>query len=280
MRWNKRNLARWVVSSLLVVSLLLTMGMHTANAAEQDIFEYDDVPAEHPLFVPGEILVKFHSGVPAGVIGSINAEHGASILKVSPWGFMRVGIPKGRSVTEMVQVYSKNPNVRHAQPNSICQVVMSPNDPLYSLQWHLDNPEYGGINMESAWNLSTGAGVVVAVLDTGVAYENYDEDGDGNYDYWLAPDLANTTFVPGYDFINNDSHPNDDDSHGTHVTGTIAQSTDNNLGVAGVAFDASIMPVKVLGGLGGTAFSVANGIYFAADNGADVINMKIGRAHV
>ena len=276
MIWNRRNLARWVVSTLLVVSLLLTLGMPRANAAEQDIFEYDNVSAGHPLFVPGEILVKFRTGVPDAVIERINAEHGASVLEVSPWGFMRLGIPKGRSVTQMAQVYSKNPNVRHAQPNSICRVVMSPNDFYYYRQWHLDNPEYGGINMESAWDLSTGAGVVVAVLDTGVAYENYDEDGDGNYDYWLAPDLANTTFVPGYDFINNDSHPNDDDSHGTHVTGTIAQSTNNSIGVAGVAFDASIMPVKVLGGGGsGTVFSVVNGIYFAADNGAEVINMSL-----
>jgi len=276
MIWNRRNLARWVVSTLLVVSLLLTMGLPTASASAQGIFENDIVPAEQPLFVPGEILVKFRTGVPDAVIERINAEHGASILQRSPWGFMRLGIPKGRSVNEMVQVYSKNPNVRHAQLNSICQAVMSPNDPYYYLQWHLDNPEYGGINMESAWDLSTGTGVVVAVLDTGVAYENYDQDGDGSYDYWLAPDLANTTFAPGYDFINNDSHPNDDESHGTHVTGTIAQSTNNNLGVSGVTFDASIMPVKVLdAGGGGTAFTVADGIYFAADNGADVINMSL-----
>ena len=64
MKWNKRNLVRWAVSTLLVVSLLLTLGMPTVNAAEQGIFEYDSVPAEHPLFVPGEILVKFQTGIP------------------------------------------------------------------------------------------------------------------------------------------------------------------------------------------------------------------------
>ena len=128
MIWNRRNLARWVVSTLLVVSLLLTMGLPTASASAQGVFENDIVPAEQPFFVPGEILVKFRTGVPDAVIERINAEHGASILQRSPWGFMRLGIPKGRSVNEMVQVYSKNPNVRHAQLNSICQAVMSPND--------------------------------------------------------------------------------------------------------------------------------------------------------
>ena len=108
---------------------------------------------------------------------------------------MRLGIPNGRSISEMVQVYSKNPNVEFAQPNSICQAVWTPDDPLYALQWHLDNAEYGGINMENAWDISTGEGIVVAVLDTGVAFEDYDEDGDGILDYLIAPDLADTTFV-------------------------------------------------------------------------------------
>ena len=108
------------------------------------------------------------------------------------------------------------------------------------------------------------------MVDTGVAYENYQT-------YVQAPDLAGTLFVPGFDFINNDAHANDDNNHGTHVTGTIAQSTNNALGTAGVAFGATIMPVKVLnaGGSGSYA-AVANGIIFAADNGAKVINMSLG----
>ena len=270
MRKKSLRSAKRFISSLLIISLLLVPAGTAAGASGQDIFENDSAPAEGPLFVPGEILVKFNPGVSEEVIERTNGKHGVSILEISPWGFMRLGIPRGRSITDMVGVYSRNPNVEYAQPNSIARAVMTPNDSWYSLQWHLDNDEYGGINIENAWDLSTGVGVVVAVLDTGVAYEN-----DGVYRQ--APDLANTTFVPGYDFINDDDHPNDDNSHGTHVTGTIAQSTDNGLGVAGVAFDASIMPVKVLdAGGSGTAFIVANGIYFAADNGADVINMSLG----
>ena len=262
--------AKRLISSLLVISLLLVPGGTAAGASGQDIFENDGAPAEGPLFVPGEILIKFNPGVPEEVIERINNKHGTSTLEISPWGFMRLGIPRGRSITDMVEVYSRNPNVEYAQPNSIARAVMTPNDLLYSLQWHLDNDEYGGINIENAWDLSTGAGVIVAVLDTGVAYEDYSI-------YLQAPDLTGTTFVAGHDFINKDSHPNDDNSHGTHVAGTIAQSTNNGLGVAGVAFDASIMPVKVLDADGsGTAYTVAEGIRFAAENGADVINMSLG----
>jgi serine protease len=268
--------AKLFVSALIVISLLIAFGGPAAGSSG-NIFEYDNSSSESPLFVPGEILVKFKHGVPDAVIDKLNAKHGTSILQRSPWGYMRISIPKSRSVSETVQTFSRNPNVEYAQPNSICRAVMTPNDSLYSLQWHLDNDEYGGINMENAWDLSTGAGVVVAVLDTGVAYENYDENGDGSLDYWQAPDLAGTAFVAGYDFINNDIHANDDESHGTHVAGTIAQSTNNGLGAAGVAYNTAIMPVKVLDSEGsGTAYALADGINFAADNGADVINMSLG----
>ena len=85
--------------------------------------------------------------------------------------------------------------------------------------------------------------------------------------------------MPGYDFINNDEHANDDDGHGTHVTGTLAQSTNNALGTAGIAFNCSIMPVKVLSKRGvGSYADIADGIYFAVDNGADIINMSLGGA--
>lgn len=140
-----------------------------------------------------------------------------------------------------------------------------PNDPHYGFQWHLDQ-----IGMPEAWTQNRGAGVVVAVIDTGVAYRS--EGG-----FMQAPDLANTRFVDGYDFVHNDAFPDDEHGHGTHVSGTIAQSTNNGVGVAGVAPEAAIMPLKVLdangsGGWGG----IAAAIRYAADNGADVINMSLG----
>ena len=140
-----------------------------------------------------------------------------------------------------------------------------PNDPYYGYQWHLDQ-----IGMPEAWTHQRGEGVIVAVIDTGVAYR--DEGG-----FARAPDLANTNIVPGWDFIDGDAFPDDEHGHGTHVAGTIAQSTNNGVGVAGVAPGASIMPLKVLdangsGGWGG----IAAAIRWAADNGAHVINMSLG----
>jgi serine protease len=228
---------------------------------------------------PDEIIVKFKPGVSQSVIDNINREHGTTVIYTSPFaGFKRFKIPKGRTAEQMVEILSKNPNVEYTELNYIAYTLMVPNDPLYSYQWHLDNPVNGGINMEPAWDIATGGGVIVAVIDTGVAYENYSE-GSRRWktQYSIAPDLADTSFVPGYDFVNNDTHPDDDEGHGTHVTGTIAQSTNNGLGVAGVAFGCSIMPIKVLNKNGsGTYTAIADGIYYAADHGADVINMSLG----
>ncbi|MHB1417818.1 MAG: S8 family peptidase, partial [Chloroflexota bacterium] len=124
--------------------------------------------------------------------------------------------------------------------------------------------------MGQAWDVSNGSGVVVAIIDTGVAYEDYDV-------YKKAPDLASTAFVPGWDFVNGDAHPNDDYGHGTHVAGTIAQSTNNGLGVAGIAYGAQIMPLKVLDASGsGTDADVADAIKWAADHGARVANLSLG----
>lgn len=184
-------------------------------------------------------------------------------------------LPAGKSVKEAEREFELDDDVEYAEPNYIAHALMVPNDPYYPYQWHFNNAVYGGIHTESAWNASNGSGVVAAVIDTGVAYENYQPNRREKY--YRAPDLAQTSFVPGYDFVNSDSHPNDDNSHGTHVTGTIAQSTNNSLGVAGVAFGASIMPVKVLGKDGsGTYADVADGIRWAADHGAKVINLSLG----
>jgi len=115
--------------------------------------------------------------------------------------------------------------------------------------------------------------------DSGVLFYDDVESGPGSWEttkYQQAPDLAATSFVPGYDFINDDEHANDDDGHGTHVTGTIAQSTNNGFGVAGIAYNCTIMPVKVLDATGtGSYQQLADGIYYAVNNGAKVINISL-----
>jgi serine protease len=132
-----------------------------------------------------------------------------------------------------------------------------PNDPCFKYQWHMRQ-----VGLPDAWKLGTGKGAVVAVIDTGVT---------------KVADLAQTKFVPGYNFVANNPNAADDHGHGTHVAGTIAQSTNNKLGVAGVAPEVSIMPLKVLSARGsGSVAAIAQAIRWAADHGANVINMSLG----
>jgi serine protease len=127
-----------------------------------------------------------------------------------------------------------------------------PNDPLYPRQWNLK-----ALNLETAWQITKGKGVKVAVIDTGVS---------------RISDLETTHFDQGYDFINDNLDANDDHGHGTHIAGTIAQSTHNGFGTAGIAPEATLIPVKALSvGGSGTVADLGEGIRFAADRGAGVI---------
>ncbi|HET9992698.1 MAG TPA: S8 family serine peptidase, partial [Kofleriaceae bacterium] len=182
----------------------------------------------------------------------------------------------------IIAALQANPLVEIAEPDSFMQLDPSemvqvtespatqpgfPNDPDYKYQWHLRQ-----IGMPEAWKLGDGHGVIVAVLDTGVAYEDYKK-------FHQLPDLKGLTFVDPYDFVGNTTHANDDHGHVSHVTGTIAQATNNGIGVAGVALDVKIMPLKVLsaGGSGSVA-GIADAIRYAADHNAKVINMSLGGA--
>ncbi len=139
------------------------------------------------------------------------------------------------------------------------------NDPMFRLQWHMEQ-----IHAPEAWIDTKGEGVVVAVVDTGVAYK----DSEG---VKQLPDLAATEFVAGESFIAGLREGLDDHAHGSHVAGTIAQSTNNGIGVTGVAYRARIMPLKVLSRDGrGSVPGIANAIRYAADHGAHVINMSLG----
>jgi serine protease len=141
------------------------------------------------------------------------------------------------------------------------------------LQWNFDG-EFG-INAPEAWtNVAAdgapgGKGVIVAVLDTGVAYANRGP-------FRRSPDFYPDTFVKGYDFVAHSPYPNDRNGHGTFVAATIAESTDNHYGLTGLAYGARIMPVRVLDSQGeGDASTIAEGIRFAAKHGAQVINMSL-----
>ena len=177
------------------IVLFLVLAFFHVGHAQNQIFKRTTPVGSR--YVPGEIIVKFKAGITDEGLGEINRRHETSILGASRFGrFRRLRIPKLRTVQEMVDLYRRNPHVEYAEPNYIAHAFGVPNDPYYSYQWHLDNGDHGGIGMEAAWEIETGdPNVVVAVIDTGVAYENHGDLvcwyswcwGDN---YYLAPDLA------------------------------------------------------------------------------------------
>lgn len=207
-----------------------------------------------------EIIVKFKPGVADTFKTRIASQHGAlDMITFYRDRFRVLRLPARCDRQAVLAALARNPAIAYAEPNRIMRAFFTPNDRDYPLQWHFQL-----INMEQAWEASTGAGVTVAVVDSGVS--PYGADGFGG------------RLLGGYNaFINAPALWQDANYHGTHVAGTIAQETGNGAGVAGIAFDAQILPVKVLNRFGvGTTAAVAAGIRWAADNGAQVINLSLG----
>jgi serine protease len=208
------------------------------------------VPAEAADYVPGEVVV----GHEDGSVATVNTG--------------------GQSVPEAADRLEAKPNVAYAVPNYVAHASQfMPNDPGLRKQWNFTGPY--GIGMPEAWSLAAtagapgGQGAVVAVLDSGVAFERYGG-------FRRAPDLRRSTFVHPWDFVDHDAHPNDRYGHGTHVTGTIAETTNNGVAVAGIAYGVKIMPLKVLNDFGeGDSLAIARAIRYAAKHGADVINLSL-----
>lgn len=166
---------------------------------------------------------------------------------------------QGEDPQTIITALNKENGVVYAEQDAYAYALMTPDDNYFvPYQWNMSQ-----INMESAWELATGEGVVVAVIDTGIRDS--------------LEDFKDTNFISGYDFVNRDSDPTDDEGHGSHVAGTIAQSTNNGIGAAGIAYNCTLMPIKVLDSDGSGYYSnIVDGIYWAVDNGADIINMSLG----
>jgi len=253
-------------------------------------------------FVPGELIVKrkntgrFKAAEPLGFSPEETLSGGAVLLRAHAGpGFKAEGklsvsndrINTLRSLTfAALRSLQGDPSIVYTEPNYIYKPCRVPNDPHFRLQWH-----YNFINLPDAWDLSVGSDqTVVAVVDTGILSGH--------------PDLAGK-ITEGYDFISDPQIANDGDGrdpdpedagddprgfspsfHGTHVAGTIGAATDNNTGVAGVAWKCLIMPVRVLGVGGGTSADIAEGIRYAAglpnasgttpEKPARVINLSFG----
>ena len=207
-----------------------------------------------------EIIVKFKPGIAEQVKAGLAKQHGALEMRAFYRDHFRVlRLPAASDMQAILAALAQHPSVAYAEPNRAMHALFTPNDEYYKYQWNLQL-----INMEQAWDMSTGTGVIVAVVDTGVS--PYGKDGFGG------------RLLTGYNaFLDSTKLWEDANFHGTHVAGTIAQETNNGTGTAGIAFDAKILPVKVLNRFGsGSSASVAAGIQWAADHGAQVINMSLG----
>jgi serine protease len=271
------------MKKLLILGLIILFFLPSMVLAENfKIKSFSDKPTfkGEVEYVPGEVLVKYKEGISLQKMVDLESTLGTLVLSDHRGGVKKLSVPAGKTEQELISILKQDPQVEYAELNTICHAFMTPNDPYYSpYQWNFPK-----VNCPSAWDISTGTGVVVGILDAGIAYEDYPVPSNetntvqaGVTSYVRAPDLAGTAFTLGYDFINNDSHPNDNNGHGTHVAGTVAQTTNNSYGVAGMAFSCTLMPVKVLDHTGsGTAQTLADGLYWATDNGAQVINMSLG----
>lgn len=247
--WLKRGLA-----VLFSAVLVLSVGAAYAQRCR--------IPAAASL---DSVIVNFSDAVSPADIARIRQHYHLNLTLNSPSAYAQdeqlyefhYDSRKLGNARRLMSKLTADAAIEYAEPNYIYEALFSPNDSRYDEQWNLK-----AINMPQAWDLTQGEGATVAVIDTGVT---------------RVPDLANTQFVKGYDFVDNDDRPEDLHGHGTHVAGTVAQSTNNTLGVAGVAYKANIMPIRVLGANGsGTVADIAEGIRFSADHGATVINMSLG----
>ncbi len=258
-------------------------------------------------YVRGSVIVKFKPDATAGGITAATRQvAGDTVDRTGSANFDLIGIPDDADPEAAAAVLRARPDVEYAQPRYRNYAMNKPNDPLYVNQWN-----FPAIDMERAWDIQPGAttDIIVAVLDSGVAFHSgtfrynsrfpfrmtpggplYPALGIVDVPFAAAPELGtsgSTRFVAPRDFIWDDEFPVDLDSHGTHVAGTVGQLTNNNLGVAGMAYNVRIMPVKIIQAMWDEIFSspnegtddvVARGIRYAADNGANVINLSIGRS--
>jgi serine protease len=236
---------------LLLAALLVVASPATAGA---------------DAFRPGEIVVKRH--------GQAVAVERAK---------------DGETTAQAIARLQADPAVESAARNPVARMTQAPpapaapwpNDPGPAnqpggwklTQWNFDGP--WSVNAAAAWGnvakagRTGGRGTVVAVLDTGVAYRNAGR-------FKRSPDFGASDFVRGYDFVGRDTHPDDENGHGTHVASTIGEGVNNGVGLAGLAYGARIMPVRVLDSIGeGDVPVIARGVRWAARRGADVINLSL-----
>jgi len=238
-----------------VLAVVLVGFVGSAGAARRAVTL--ELKGSGQAFVPGQVVVRFRANVdPLSRRETLSAESASTVKPLGLPGLQLVRVEG--SVASAIAALEANPAVAYAEPNWIYHAEALPNDPRYSQLWGL--AKIGG---PAAWNRTTGsAGVKVAVVDTGIATDH--------------PDLS-ANLVPGFDFVQGDSDPRDFNGHGTHVAGTIGARGNNAIGVTGVDWQVSLMPVRVLDGSGsGSNANVAAGFAYACSHGAVIVNASLG----
>lgn len=202
--------------------------------------------------------MKFKSTTSQADIAAIHRQNGATVRQAIPGiDVQEIALPAGAEVGSSLKQYRSNSQVAYAEPDFVAQRFMTPDDTLYAKQWNLAK-----INAPTAWNVSQGGYGPIAIVDTGIDAGHSDLSGEVS---------------GGYNFVNDTNDTSDDNGHGTHVAGIIAGVTNNSNGIASIGYKGGLMPVKVLDANGsGTYGDVANGIVYAANHGAKIINLSLG----
>jgi thermitase len=213
-----------------------------------------------------ELIVKRDEGLPASERSDIRADAGGQLVSMTRLPDTEVlRVPDGQLV-EALHELNADPRVVWAEPNAPVHAFAA--DPLMTAQWSLSAPTLGivgGIDAVDAWPESTGAGETVGIADSGVNLTSPE----------LAPQLS--TSPAGWDFVGGDSSPEDQNGHGSHVSGIVAAVKDNGQGIAGIAPSAKLLEVRVLDATGsGTEAQVANGFDYAGDQGVPIVNASLG----
>lgn len=225
--------------------------------------------SEEADFVPGEILVKFKPGLSVQNTRQRLADvQGQEVRAIPALNVMQVKIPQGQEQAAIAKLRARA-DVEFAEPNYIVRALEIPNDPGFGNQWGLSK-----INMPLAWDITKGnSNLIIAIVDSGIDLDHPD--------FSCIVTSGASKLTAGWNYIANNNNPNDDNGHGSHVAGIAGACTNNSTGVAGMAPNVRLMPVKVLDSNGnGTSASVANGVTFAVNNGAKIINLSLGAPSV
>ncbi len=249
-------------------------------------------------FVPGEFIVKFteETAITSPSVKMLNIKYEVSSIE-KIFGNIKdsifnniyiLKVPEESDIISVVQDYISDSQIIYAEPNYIAQLCAIPNDPSFDLQWALRNTgQTGGspnadIYAARAWDIETGdENIIITISDTGVDWDHPDLTAniwDNSDEILDANDTDGNGYIDdirGWDFVNEDNNPNDDNGHGTSCAGIASADTNNNIGMAGICWNCTIMPVKGLNDEGyGTYLDLSTGIVYSADNGADIISMS------